>query len=493
MKKIKIFNDRTSFKTFIEEVFKYNVINYDKSLEDLAMAYIGLNSKYQYDQQLEIQQKILDKLGMLKHENLIDKIQTFQKDYFSNFDINTAKIIYIDSSESLQKFLNDVKSEIESDKPRYKNNIFFIFDDRSSMKKKKNDGSASLLIQKDEAEDTEYRDFHEAIERLETNNLVFSNSEIELIVEVNKISYIYSLKEKRLVNNINLESVTEVDFMIQNIFIIYQIINNIHALVLGAGVSVPSGAKTWEAMIKSFQIELTKQNITSQLDSLGKIIGSSNLINTQLLKELVFNSDDYFKLIIDNIYGNKEELSQNVLLYNVSKLINKWHESRFFRVMTYNFDNYLEQYLDHFFDTIPYNIIFNTKLLDDRLNIYHVHGYLPEKEIKQLSDEEKDSIIFTEDDYNGLYNDAYKWQIVTQLSFFRENICFFIGCGLLDPNIRRLLKMSSWPGKHVAIQSKEKLDIKEQIIATNHFYNLGVRTLWANDFDHYRDIVGLFC
>lgn len=137
MKKIKIFNDRTSFKTFIEEVFKYNVINYDKSLEDLAMTYIGLNSKYQYDQQLEIQQKILDKLGMLKHENLIDKIQTFQKDYFSNFDINTAKIIYIDSSESLQKFLNDVKSEIESDKPRYKNNIFFIFDDRSSMKKKK--------------------------------------------------------------------------------------------------------------------------------------------------------------------------------------------------------------------------------------------------------------------------------------------------------------------------------------------------------------------
>lgn len=100
MKKIKIFNDRTSFKTFIEEVFKYNVINYDKSLEDLAMTYIGLNSKYQYDQQLEIQQKILDKLGMLKHENLIDKIQTFQKDYFSNFDINTAKIIYIDSSES---------------------------------------------------------------------------------------------------------------------------------------------------------------------------------------------------------------------------------------------------------------------------------------------------------------------------------------------------------------------------------------------------------
>ena len=63
-----------------------------------------------------------------------------------------------------------------------------------------------------------------------------------------------------------------------------------------------------------------------------------------------------------------------------------------------------------------------------------------------------------EDDYNTMYNDAYAWQIGTQLSFFRENKCLFIGCSLTDPNIRRLIRMAEKERKkHFAIINKVQL------------------------------------
>ena len=208
---------------------------------------------------------------------------------------------------------------------------------------------------------------------------------------------------------------------------------------------------------------MKSRNITTQPSVLQGVIGDTNLINAQMFKEVLNNDDDYFNKIQENLYGGMKDFSDQILIYYVCKLINKWKNNNFFRVMTYNFDNYLD--------------------------IYHVHGFLPDKKISDLSENEKESIILTEDDYNKLYNDAYAWQIGTQLSFFRENICLFIGCGLTDPNIRRLLKMSSSKGYHFAIMNGGNLGIDNKIIATNHFYNLGVRIIWVNDFAHYRDVV----
>lgn len=64
------------------------------------------------------------------------------------------------------------------------------------------------------------------------------------------------------------------------------------------------------------------------------------------------------------------------------------------------------------------------------------------------------------------------------MSFFRENICLFVGCSLVDPNIRRFLELAKiqdhW---HYAILIKGGLSIKDLAQATAHFYRLGVRTI----------------
>lgn len=92
------------------------------------------------------------------------------------------------------------------------------------------------------------------------------------------------------------------------------------------------------------------------------------------------------------------------------------------------------------------------------------------------------------EDYNNLYSNPYSWQISSQLSFFRENICLFVGCGLQDPNIRRLLEMTKKDNKvHFAILPKESLSVKDLTLATSHFARLGIEVIWINAFNELYD------
>lgn len=97
---------------------------------------------------------------------------------------------------------------------------------------------------------------------------------------------------------------------------------------------------------------------------------------------------------------------------------------------------------------------------------------------------------------NMLYNQPYSWPIASQLSFFRENICLFIGCSLSDPNIRRLLEITAYnPPKHYAILPMmykrtdasgavvpKQFTTKDRLQIENHFYRIGINILWVRDY-----------
>jgi len=68
------------------------------------------------------------------------------------------------------------------------------------------------------------------------------------------------------------------------------------------------------------------------------------------------------------------------------------------------------------------------------------------------------SLIFSEEDYNKIYSDAYSWSNLAQLNSFRDNTCLFIGCSLTDPNLRRLLDVAARSGekpRHYAFLKKK--------------------------------------
>ena len=259
--------------------------------------------------------------------------------------------------------------------------------------------------------------------------------------------------------------------------------NDNFAIVLGAGVSIDLGAKSWDDLLLHFEKELKKTSAIDNVEALCKKVGGSSLITAQLCKDLYRSDIDYYWAIHTGLYG-KPVLKIEYEIDEIVKIIQSSICKKHFRVLTYNFDNYLEQNLEK--ARIGFNVLFNKDgLLNEKLSIYHVHGFLPEVDYKtHMKPVHMQSIYLTEENYNELYNQPYSWQIASQLSFFRENICLFIGCGLSDPNIRRLLELTrSQHRKHYAILVKDGMSSKDLTIASKHFARLGIEIIWVEDFD----------
>lgn len=283
--------------------------------------------------------------------------------------------------------------------------------------------------------------------------------------------------------------VTEADFSAKsknNLAAIKSVIEKEHnfAFVLGAGVSVDPGAKSWDKLLEYFTVELKKQGIIDDEKKLNGKIGGSSIITAQLCKELYPNDLDYYWAIHQGLYAGRKPINQTFALYHIAQIARFCVAKAHFRILTYNYDNYLESYLENINE--PFNTLYDSKCdINDNLSIYHVHGYLPEVKFKShIQDRHRKSIYLTEENYNELYNHPYSWQISSQLSFFRENICLFVGCSLADPNIRRLLEMTKKENRtHYAILTKSGMTINDLVKASNHFARIGIEVIWVDDYN----------
>ena len=268
-----------------------------------------------------------------------------------------------------------------------------------------------------------------------------------------------------------------------NIALLYEAIrsDDCFAFVLGAGVSVDPGAKSWDALLSHFEDELEREGIISNRKKLCKKVGGSSIITAQMCKELYKREIDYYWAIHQGLYEGARSINEDYCIYQIVKHIQKCLSKKHFRVLTYNFDEYLEKYLAHI--GIKYNVLYNDACaVNECLSIYHVHGFLPKVSAKShLQPQYTRSIFLTEENYNQLYNHPYSWQIASQLSFFRENTCLFVGCSLSDPNIRRLLELTKKEKRiHFAILTKDKMTNTDIAVASNHFARLGIEVIWVD-------------
>lgn len=263
---------------------------------------------------------------------------------------------------------------------------------------------------------------------------------------------------------------------------------NNFAFVLGAGVSIDPGAKSWDELLRYFTSELKKKKIIDDEQKLSGKIGGSSIITAQLCKELYPNDLDYYWAIHQGLYAGRKEIDPSYALYHIAKISQICLAKAHFRVLTYNYDNYLEEYLDSLH--VGFNTLYDSKCdVNDQLSIYHVHGYLPQVKFKtHIARRHQKSIYLTEENYNELYNHPYSWQISSQLSFFRENVCLFVGCSLADPNIRRLLEMTKKENRtHYAIMTKDKMTMNDLVKASNHFARIGIEVIWVNSYKEISD------
>ncbi len=95
---------------------------------------------------------------------------------------------------------------------------------------------------------------------------------------------------------------------------------------------------------------------------------------------------------------------------------------------------------------VPVDFRFHFKE-DDEVNpndlpIYHVHGYLPQHST-DFDNNSDNLIVFSERAYHTIYADPFSWSNIIQLYTLKENTCLFIGLSITDPNMRRLLDIST--------------------------------------------------
>lgn len=289
-------------------------------------------------------------------------------------------------------------------------------------------------------------------------------------------------------------------------------------LFLGAGISIDGGIPLWETLIKTLHVymlnRLTKdKGLSFEQQEMIKELADNNEMESPLMQmryiKAAFSNEEYYKLVHSALYGQNVNL-ETELLNTIARICTPQRAYCGIKsIITYNFDDLLERKFAQ--KDIQYHVISSEeeRQLVDKLNVYHVHGYLP-SDFSDISDEP--NLIFSEEDYHRVYRDSYSWSNLAQLSALRENTCLFIGCSLTDPNLRRLLDVAARSGespRHYAFLQKKKLkkakdsetvnqDILElyQRIDDNiqaaYYKKLGLNIIWIDEFEEIPVILNSF-
>lgn len=255
------------------------------------------------------------------------------------------------------------------------------------------------------------------------------------------------------------------------------------SIALGAGVSIEYGAKKWDDLINDFYDEIQRAGKIDDVKAVQKKIGGTSVINGQFAQD---NLLDFMDSLYKGLYcGYKKSphfYSKTTLSY-IAELALKLRYSRRFNVITYNYDNFLEQILTH--KGIEYNSIYNEDgKIDDKLSVFHPHGFLPYDIKKAEYSNYKNFIVFSESEYHKLYNNPLSWAMVLQQYLYRKNAYLFVGCSLTDPNLRRILENTRTKGKtHYALMLTDGLTKKDQFIVHRHFMRIDVECIWFDTID----------
>lgn len=289
-------------------------------------------------------------------------------------------------------------------------------------------------------------------------------------------------------------------------------------LFLGAGVGRSAKMPSWKDLLKDLMGEVKKLK-GETLDAFKELsshvldeCGNSYLVMCRYLQTAIKLHDDKVKfsdLIQKHLYGKKEP---SKLLNDLANIV---QQRKTEEVLTYNFDDLLEQYLIKLglqegkdFITISKDAEISG---NEMLPIYHVHGVIPEKG-------PSDIVVFSEEEYHKRYSNPFHWSNIEQLHALSRKHCFFIGLSMTDPNLRRLLDAARQINQtdnecHYAFLKRQKLEeyclanmldackyvhisrslidkkIRKDIYSLNYtvieciFRDLGVKVIWFDDLN----------
>ena len=306
------------------------------------------------------------------------------------------------------------------------------------------------------------------------------------------------------------------------------------SLFLGAGVSSSAGMPDWSTLLNSLfvtyltqefdgDIAIGDQDIDELVERLNRIDEPSALMAARYLRKGLSKRDsearEFVEAVTKNLYklrNTKFPIDSELIKSIASMCLPRRTGAKVKSVITYNFDDLLERQLTA--NAILHRCIYteDENYDPDELPVYHVHGFLP-KNRSSYDGLDGSTLVFSEEGYHQIYSEAYHWSNLVQLNSFRENNCLMVGLSMTDPNLRRLLDISSKNierSKHFSFMKRlssddfcyekvngknrkaiDNVETAEKFLDRHHTLNeelmkeLGVTIIWYESYDEIPQII----
>jgi hypothetical protein len=256
------------------------------------------------------------------------------------------------------------------------------------------------------------------------------------------------------------------------------------AIVLGTGISLELGADSWNKLVSDMMGCLNPKfvhNASTICDKLGNSPYSESLF-AKLILTKVKNQDTYYNLLRSCVYGNfAGSFPKTSTLYSTAVFVKK-HAPL---VLSFNYDDFLERQMAivHCPMKECWRKTDMAKEPFDYSKIYHVHGFLPNKE--RLSRKLEESIVLNEDEYFNFYEsklvDPRREMLIRVI---QEKNCLFVGTSLSDIFFHGLLKKYSGAGfSHFAMINGKGLNKKEKGYLWRFFQCIHTYTMFYDSFE----------
>ena len=234
-------------------------------------------------------------------------------------------------------------------------------------------------------------------------------------------------------------------------------------LYLGAGVSVGNGLPTWERLVLATYFSAIKRehlggwrpypNYLYAIAEWHLERGNEPLdITARKIRRYLKKPQDFLQSLRQTLYAgflDPDEYESarfkplepgalraaNSTLDAVARLCEtrRCNGRGVKSVISYNYDCLLETVLH----PLPVQPIWKPlPFAPKKLPVYHVHGYVPIGDEPGSTAEE---IVFTEEQYHQVAQDAYSWSNLAQIQCMSSSVGLMVGLSLSDRNIRRLL------------------------------------------------------
>lgn len=261
-------------------------------------------------------------------------------------------------------------------------------------------------------------------------------------------------------------------------------------LFCGAGISIGSGIPSWNRLLVSMFLEISKLS-SDYTDVLCYKLKNELFVSQEMLARMIKLSDSkYFHKRIQRIlYKDLNKDCTDTINAIVDLCSNDSRNEGVKEIITYNFDDLLERNFEK--RGIKY-----THSHGDGIPIHHVHGFLPQNgEIKC-----KNKVVFSEDEYHKQYTELTSDETIKQLGVLKENICLYVGISFTDPNMRRLAdeyikKHQDWNTPHYLIKKIPDIHLDKRFLSETKVLNqimyleeldaesFGFKIIWLDNFE----------